>query len=68
MEQAIYYRSGGTVAAPGFPKEDGGQANSFFGWWGDLVFTNHHTTLQKIKDFNDLVIFVYKNEEIERKI
>ena len=64
-----YYRSGATVAAPGFPKEGGGQANSFCGWWWDLVFTNHHTTLQKIKDFNDLVgFFFYKNEEIERKM
>ena len=25
--QGIYYRSGAIVAAPGFPKEDGGQAN-----------------------------------------
>ena len=40
--QSIYYRSGATVAAPGFPKEDGGQANSFLGG-RDLVFTNHHT-------------------------
>ena len=68
--QGIYYRSGATVAAPGFPKEDGGQANSCFFWGGgDLLFTNHHTTfLQKIKDFNDLVFFSSKNEEIERKI
>ena len=32
--QGIYYRSGATVAAPGFPKEDGGQANSCFFFWG----------------------------------
>ena len=29
--QGIYYtRGGATVAAPGFPKEGGGQANSLF--------------------------------------
>ena len=56
---------GATVAAPRFPKEGGGQANSFFfGGGGDLVFTSHHTTMQKIKDFNDLGVFLYKNEEI----
>ena len=36
--QSIYYtRGGATVAAPGFPKEGGGQANSlllFFFWGG----------------------------------
>ena len=32
--QGIYYRSGATVAAPGFPKEDGGQANSWGGGGG----------------------------------
>ena len=39
--QGIYYtRGGATVAAPGFPKEGGGQANSLFlgGGGGDLVY------------------------------
>ena len=42
--QGIYYtRGGATVAAPGFPKEGGGQANSlFYGGGGDLVCTSHY--------------------------
>ena len=53
--QGIYYtRGGATVAAPEFPKEGGGQANSLFFWGGggDLVCTSHYT-MQKIMDFND---------------
>ena len=58
--QGIYYtRGGATVAAPGFPKEGGGQANSLYFWRrrGDLVCTSYYT-MQKIMDFNDLVFFL----------
>ena len=64
--QGIYYtRGGATVAAPGFPKEGGGQANSLF-FWGGGRFSIHVSVIilcKKIMDFNDLVFF-YKNEEI----
>ena len=37
--QGIYYtRVGATVAAPGFPKEGGGQANSLFFWGGGGIW------------------------------
>ena len=51
-----------------FQRRMEGKQTAVWGGGGDLVFTNHHTTLQKIKDFNDLGFFYYKNEEIERKI
>ena len=66
--QGIYYtRGGATVAAPGFPKEGGGQANSLF-LGGGRGFSIHVpviilSIMQKIMDFNDLGFFFYKNEE-----
>ena len=68
--QGIYYTRGvATVAAPGFPKEGGGQANSLFfggGGGGDLVCTSHYT-MQKIMDFNDWVCFFIKMKKFKEK-
>ena len=66
--QGIYYRNGATVAAPGFPKEDGGQANSLFGGWGGGGFSIYQSSyyFAKIKVFNDFFFFI-KMKKLKEK-
>ena len=66
--QGIYYRSGAHCCSTRISK-GGWRASKqlFFLWGGELVFTNHHTTLPKIKDFNDLVFFFIKMKKLKEK-
>ena len=66
--QGIYYRSGAPVAAPGFPKEDGGQANSLFGGVGGFSIYQSSYYFAKIKDFNELVFFFIKMKKLKEKL